>query len=154
MWAWSKTNCLLGRLISLNIQQLFSIHVQSACRESLCLPAKSLSLYYLFPAAFCLTETDGLLGMDSDKSIVLPVFLDAKVSRRTGSNFNMLRDTLRACPWSDVLFHPTNHLLAGRKLRFWAILMNSRWGFLFDGGLLSFGWIFLFSGRPLSNCSK
>lgn len=123
-WAWSKASCLLGRLISLSMQQLFSIRVQSEHRESLCLPAKSLSLSYLFPAAFCLAEADGLFGRDSNRSIVTLVFLGAKVSRRTGSSFDVLRNRLRACPWNDVLFHPTDHLLAGRNLVFWAILIN------------------------------
>lgn len=142
-WAWSKTPCLLGRLISLSIQQLFSIQVQSAHRESLSLPAKSLSLYYLFPAAFYLTEADGLFGMDSDRSIVIPVFLGAKVSRRTGSDFDtytiLLRNRLRACPWYDVLFHPTDQLLAGRNLLFWDILINFHSFLVWRGG---WGWCY------------
>lgn len=155
-WAWNKASCLLGRLISLSIQQLFNIRVQSEHRESLCLPAKSLSLYYLFPAAFCLAEADGLFGRDSDRSTVILVFLGAKVSRRAGSSFDMLRNRLRACPWNYVLFHPTDHLLAGRNLGF--LSYSNKFGLIFSlKGVLSgffLVFFFLFSGPLLSNCSK
>lgn len=161
-WAWSKKRYLSGRLIiSLSVQQLFSIQGLSAHRESLCLPAKGLSLSYQFSLVFCLAEAERHFGMDSDRSIVIPEFLDAKVYRRTGTNFDVLRNGLRSCAWNHVLFHSTGQPLAGRNLLFWAILINLGSFLVWREVSCSccFAWFFWFFGVffsriPLSNCSK